>query len=122
MKRIEQHERAALVSKLDAEAASGQYGADILMAGMTELLSTVAKDRAQSFRPPNLGALPPRYIDPQGRFVIQFADVFGVVYNTQKMTEADLPKSIKDLTDPKGSARGGAIFETRDKTCTCSPC
>jgi iron(III) transport system substrate-binding protein len=92
---------AALVSKLDAEAASGQYGADILMAGMTELLSNVAKDRAQAFRPPNLGALPQRYVDPQGRFVIQFADVFGVVYNTQKMTEADLPKSIKDLTDPK---------------------
>lgn len=92
---------AALVSKLDAEFASGQHGGDVLMAGMTELLSTVAQDRADAFTPPNLGALPARYVDPDGRFVIQFADVFGTVYNTTKMTEADLPDEAKDLVDPK---------------------
>ncbi|MGE4239407.1 ABC transporter substrate-binding protein [Ramlibacter sp.] len=92
---------ARLVSKLDAEFASGQHEADILMAGMTELLSTVSKDRAQPFRPPNVGALPARYVDGQGRFVIQFADVFGMVYNTAQMKTADLPKTLADLGDPK---------------------
>lgn len=92
---------AALVSKLDAEFASGQHGADILMAGMTELLSNVAKDRAQPYKPATAGALPARYLDPNGRFVIQFADVFGVLYNTTKLPEAEVPKSVKDLTDPK---------------------
>jgi len=92
---------AALVSKLDAEFASGQHGGDVLMAGMTELLSTVAQERTDSFLPPNLAGLPERYVDPQGKFVIQFADVFGLVYNTTKMTEADLPATAKDLLDPK---------------------
>ena len=28
-------------------------------------------------------------------------------------------ETLKDLTDPKGSARGGGVFETRNKTCSC---
>ncbi|HKU99304.1 MAG TPA: extracellular solute-binding protein [Vineibacter sp.] len=90
-----------LVSKLDAEFASGRHEADVLMAGMTELLSNVAKDRAQPFRPPNANALPERYVDPQSRFVLQFADVFGIVYNTDKVPAADLPKKVTDLLDAK---------------------
>lgn len=90
-----------LVSKLDAEFASGQLEGDILMAGMTELLSNVAKDRATPYKPPNIGALPQRYVDPQGRFIIQFADVFGLVYNTNLMTKADLPRKLSDLGDPR---------------------
>ncbi|TWT08682.1 ABC transporter substrate-binding protein [Reyranella sp. CPCC 100927] len=90
-----------LVSKLDAEFASGRHEADVLMAGMTELLSNVAKDHAQPYRPPNAGALPERYVDPQNRFILQFADVFGIVYNTDKVPGADLPKKIADLLDAK---------------------
>ena len=31
-------------------------------------------------------------------------------------------ETLKDLTDPRGSARGGSPQETRGKTCTCGPC
>lgn len=90
-----------LVSKLDAEFASGRHEADILMAGMTELLSNVAKDRAQPYRPPNVAALPERYVDPQGRFIMQFADVFGIVYNTEKVPAAEVPQKVSDLLEAK---------------------
>ena len=90
-----------LVSKLDAEFATGSLEGDVLMAGMTELLSNVAKDRASPYKPPNIAALPERYVDPQGRFIIQFADVFGMVYNTNLMKADDLPKTLGDLADPK---------------------
>ena len=92
---------AQLASKLDAEFASGQHVGDVVMAGLTEVLTTVAAGRAQSYAPPNIGDLPERYTEPDHRFIVQFGDLFVMIYNTDKISPADAPKSLQDLLDPK---------------------
>jgi iron(III) transport system substrate-binding protein len=92
---------APLITKLDAEFASGQHVGDVLMAGEMEIMSLVGHGRTQPYRPPNIGVLAARYTDPQGNFIIQFADPFGIVYNTDKLKPEELPKSVNDLLNPK---------------------
>jgi iron(III) transport system substrate-binding protein len=92
---------APLITKLDAEFSSGQHVGDVVMAGMMEVLSLHAHNRSQPFRPPNIGGLADRYTDDKGNFIIQFADPFGILYNTDRLKPQDLPNSINDLLDPK---------------------
>jgi iron(III) transport system substrate-binding protein len=92
---------APLITKLDAEFASGQHIGDVLMAGEMEVVSLVQNRRTQAYRPPNLGDLASRYSDSQGDFIIQFGDAFGIVYNTDKLKLGDLPTSIAGLLNPK---------------------
>jgi iron(III) transport system substrate-binding protein len=92
---------APLITKLDAEFASGEHVGDVLMAGEMEVMSLVQAGRTQPYRPPNTGGLAARYTDPKGDFIIQFGDAFGIVYNTDKLKPSDLPRSVGDLIDPK---------------------
>jgi iron(III) transport system substrate-binding protein len=92
---------AQLAAKLDAEYASGQHQADIVTSGLTELMAAVDQKRAALYTPPNIASLPARYRDPQGRFVINYAELFGVVYNTEKMKAADVPHTPADLLAPR---------------------
>ncbi|RYY92374.1 MAG: extracellular solute-binding protein, partial [Comamonadaceae bacterium] len=98
-----------LVSKLDAEFAAGKTEGDVLMAGMTELLYNVSKERVTAFRPPNADTVPARFIDPQGRFMVTFADAFGTLYNTNHFKPADLPRTVQDLADPR--YKGQFVFD-----------
>jgi len=98
-----------LVSKLDAEFAAGKTEGDILMAGMTELLYNVSKERVTPYKPPNADAIPARFVDPQGRFLVTFADAFGTLYNTNHFKPAELPKTIAELADPK--YKGQFVFD-----------
>mgnify|MGYP002138654186 CR=1 FL=1 len=61
----------------------------------------IEQGRAEPFRPPNIASLPERYRDPQNRFVINYAELFGVVYNTNRLKPADLPKSPADLLNAR---------------------
>ena len=98
-----------LVSKLDAEFAAGKTEGDVLMAGMTELLYNVSKDRVTPYRPPNADTIPARFVDPQGRFLVEFADAFGTLYNTNHFKPADMPRTVQDLADPR--YKGQFIFD-----------
>jgi iron(III) transport system substrate-binding protein len=92
---------AQLSAKLDAEFASGQHEADILMAGLVETPANADDGRLISYEPVDTFDLPENLIDSKGEYVVQFGDVYGVIYNTDNMSEADLPTSLDDLTDPK---------------------
>jgi len=92
---------AQMAAKLDAEFSSGQQTADIVTSGLTELLAAVEQGRAEPFRPPNIASLPERYRDPKDRFVINYAELYGVVYNTNKLKPSDLPNKPADLLDPR---------------------
>lgn len=92
---------AQLAAKLDAEYASGQHAADIVTSGLTELMAAVEQKRATVYTPPNIASLPARYRDPQGRFVINYAELFGVIYNTDKIKAGDLPRTPADLLNPR---------------------
>ncbi len=48
-----------------------------------------------------LASVPAKYSSPAGDWVGVSARVSAIVYNTDKMTPAQLPKSVMDLADPK---------------------
>jgi iron(III) transport system substrate-binding protein len=93
---------SAMLSKIDAEVRSGQRAGDIIMSGATDIVAAADMARTESFVPPNArDALAPEFIDPQGRFVLNYAGLVGFIYNTDKLAEKDLPRTLADLTQPR---------------------
>ena len=90
-----------LMARVEAETASGQHVGDMVMSGMTELITTARSGAGAAWQPPNIDVIPERYHDEEGRFVLSFADTVGVAYNKDRLAEADLPASLADLTDPR---------------------
>jgi len=54
-----------------------------------------------------LGAVDPRFISPDGTWIGVSGRARTLVYNTDELTEADLPASILDLTEPQWKGRVG---------------
>lgn len=54
-----------------------------------------------------LDQVEPRYRSPEGEWVGTSGRARVLVYNTDELTEADLPASVLDLTDPKWRGRVG---------------
>ncbi|MBI3953270.1 MAG: iron ABC transporter substrate-binding protein [Chloroflexi bacterium] len=54
-----------------------------------------------------LSAVEPRFRSPEGRWVGISGRARTVVYNTRRLSEADLPDDIWDFTDPKWKGRIG---------------
>ncbi len=44
---------------------------------------------------------PPRMIGPGGHYVVVYTDHFGLMSDTQAIPDADVPRSLKDLGNPK---------------------
>lgn len=89
------------VASLAAEVHSNRHVGDIVMQGLEGVAVPADQGLLQPYRPPTIKGLPKEYRDPQNRFVVQFGDVFGTLYNTKAMREGDLPTSLDSLTDPK---------------------
>ena len=90
-----------LMARVEAEKVSGQHVGDMVMSGMTELITTAEGGAGAAYQPPNIAAVPERYHDRNGRFVISFADTVGIAYNKDQLKDSDLPQTLADLTDPK---------------------
>jgi iron(III) transport system substrate-binding protein len=64
-----------------------------------------------------LARVDPRWRDPEGRWIGLSGRARTLVYNTEQVQPADLPKSLQDLTDPQWKGRIGwapsnASFQT----------
>jgi len=92
---------AELMARVESERASGQHVGDVVMSGMTELISVAESGAGAAYQPPNIHVIPERYRDVNGRFVMAFADTVGVAYNKSRYKEEELPGTLADLTDPK---------------------
>lgn len=89
------------VASLAAEVHSNRHVGDIVMQGLEGVAVPADEGLLEPYRPPTITGLPKEYQDPENRFVVQFGDVFGTIYNTDKVQEQDLPASLDDLTNPK---------------------
>ncbi|ODU68756.1 MAG: hypothetical protein ABT05_02545 [Lautropia sp. SCN 66-9] len=93
---------SAMLAKIDAEVRSGQRTGDIIMSGATDIVAAADQGRTEQFTPANAtDALAPEFIDPQGRFVLNYGGLVGMIYNTDKVAEKDLPKTLADLLNPR---------------------
>lgn len=92
---------AATMAAVKSEVKSGRQVGDVIMQGLEGVTVPADEGLLEPYEPPTIAKLPKEYRDPQNRYVVQFGDVFGTIYNSAKMSEEDLPKTLQDLTDPK---------------------
>lgn len=88
---------AGTVATLQAEVSSGQGVGDMVIQGLEGVAVPAEEGLLMPFTPPNIDGLPPRLQDDQGRFVIQFGDIFGTLYNTNELSEDELPDTLEEL-------------------------
>ncbi|MFI0372961.1 ABC transporter substrate-binding protein [Actinomadura sp. 1N219] len=94
----------ATVSAVQSEVSSGRQVGDALMLGLESVSVSADKGLLQPFEPATVDDLPNRYRDSKQRFYVPYGDVYGFMYNKDKMSEADIPKSMADLVS--GRLRG----------------
>lgn len=94
-----------MATRLIAEAQAKQVRADVVHQSGFDFYGVLQKGVFESYNSPERAAFPPQFKDEKGYWVIDSAtlNVFG--YNTRLVEPANLPKSFRDLTDPKWKDR-----------------
>jgi iron(III) transport system substrate-binding protein len=99
-------DEATLGSQIRQEGQSSP--ADVFYAENTPVLESLGKQGLlAAVRPATLAAVPHRYNSAAGRWVGTSARVSALVYNTSKLTPAQLPGSILALGTPAWSGKLG---------------
>lgn len=97
-----------LYSRVVAEAASGNLGADIIDFGDPSLTVELAsKKTIQPFTAPNADQIPQAIRDPQHYSQVVALNPTVIGYNSAEVKAADAPTSFKDLLNPKWKGRVG---------------
>lgn len=96
-------QNGALYSKILAERSAGRYGVDVIQ--FSEVGTAVDFQKRGGYERhdmPEAAAYAPEHLSsPVGDFFWSGVTFGGIVYNTQKVSPADAPKTWKDLLDPK---------------------
>ncbi len=88
--------------KLALEMRSNRVEADVVELGdPTAILQIARKGGIASFVPANSARLAKELVDPHGYWVAIAQNVILLVYNKDKVSAADAPKTYQDLADPK---------------------
>jgi iron(III) transport system substrate-binding protein len=92
-----------LYAKLNAERQAGTHLADVLsLSDYAPALDLVKKKGYAAYISPQLATFNPEFIsEPAGYFSWYAIVLAGITYNTDLVTEAEAPKTWKDLLDPK---------------------
>jgi iron(III) transport system substrate-binding protein len=98
--RVDNDDEDVLTAKIEQEGSRSP--ADVIFTENTNWLQQLAdKGLLAQVRPSTLHAIPVVDSAADGEWVGISARVSGIVYNTQKLTAAELPTSVLDLADPK---------------------
>jgi iron(III) transport system substrate-binding protein len=108
-------ETPVLATQLLAEASASP--ADVVVAQEAGYLSLLgARGMLAPLPEALLGQVAPRFRDPQGRWIGTSARVRVMVYNPTRLRPEELPRSLRDVADPRwkgrvGWAPGNASFQ-----------
>ncbi len=82
--------------------------ADVFFSQDASALAALSdRDRLVALAPAALDSVPERFRDPDGHWLGVTGRARVLAYNTDKLTESDLPDDIFELTDPKWKGRVG---------------
>jgi iron(III) transport system substrate-binding protein len=87
-----------------AEAITKEASANVNKFDVADLKVEVSEsllDQFASYTSPELASYPKEAIGTDGKYVTSDRIPYGIVYNTDKVAEADVPKTSEDLLDPK---------------------
>ena len=90
-----------VIDRVLTEWRSGKPGFDIVI-GARGPLSLGKKDGVYAkFSPAATASFPAKFKDKDGQLIAWRVTPVGILYNTELVKSADLPKSLDDLLDPK---------------------
>ena len=105
-------------TRIETEINAGAKTADVVMLSFPGSLSLVDNGFAQQYEAPNAANWPDELKDPNGYWqgVLLLGQV--ITYNTNLVSEDELPKTLNDLTDPKWNGKITMHDYTRGTTST----
>jgi len=86
--------------KIRNEVASGQYQTDLVQGGDTSVAPQLADGLYQAYTPFTASTLDAIWSEPSGTLWAASGSMSGIVYNTNLVTGADIPKGWTDLLNP----------------------
>ena len=89
------------VKKFLTEAQAGQSVADVMVIWKTAALPLRNQNLVAKLDLPNGAAAMPQFSNNDGFFYVPFVEAMPIIYNANLISQADLPKEYKDLSDPK---------------------
>lgn len=101
-----------VLSRVLAEAKAGTAGADVITVIATATEAMRRENLLQEVRSPHHAELHAAAVPSHRQWVAQLDHVFVHAYNTEKVRRAELPKTWRDLLDPKW--KGGVAIEGDD--------
>jgi iron(III) transport system substrate-binding protein len=95
----------ALLQRIVGEARAKKYDVDIVQNNAPETEALHREKLLQEVRSPYLASLLPAASPPHKEWVGITLDVYSAAYNTSKISKEELPKSYRDLLDPRWKGR-----------------
>jgi iron(III) transport system substrate-binding protein len=100
-----------MVSRLNAEYASGQHVADVMSNGLTTMTELARAGRFAQWQPPDAAALlPGSGFDDDTHWTYQL-NVFGVLVNTRLVPSEKIPTRRDDMLDPFWRGEGKLLLD-----------
>ncbi|HXQ73207.1 MAG TPA: extracellular solute-binding protein [Pyrinomonadaceae bacterium] len=96
-----------ILQRAISEGRAGRYEADVYETNGPQLEAMYREKLLQPINSPVMKLLIPAAIQDDNAWTATRLNVFTVAYNTNLIKKADLPKSYKDLLDPKWKGKLG---------------
>lgn len=94
-----------LQARLEQEHASRQHIADIVSIGDSSMMNFYEAGFFAPFTPPNMEGVPDDLRGPEDAFHATSCQAYGILYNSNRLSEADAPEGYADLLDPAYDGR-----------------
>lgn len=94
-----------IYTKITTEKSAGQRTADVVMITLPLQLRLLSDGLLEIYKTPEAAAYPSIFKDPDGYWTAVILLPMVQVYNTEKVSATELPKTIDDLVAPKWSGR-----------------
>ena len=105
---VEANKTIGMVNRIISERKAGNPRCDVYW--NNELAQTIRLKRAGHLQPyvsPSAATIPAGFKDAEGYWTGFAARARVIIYNTEELTEAEAPKSLRALNDPKWGDRAG---------------
>lgn len=96
-----------LDARLEGEQVAGGFAADLVHIGVSDVERFATKDYLAPYKPAEADALDAKYLGAENLWSVPSRHLYGTVYSSNKLTQAELPATWADLADPKWKGRVG---------------
>ena len=96
-----------VVQRVVSETRAGRHDVDLIENNSPEMQALSVEKMLLAMDSPAFATMRPGTIAPNREWATSTMDIFVQAYNTEKVKREELPKSYRDLTDPRWKGRLG---------------